>query len=55
MEKEQDLLEDEIYPSREDVPAELWGRPIPKVRDYEDSNLVFTWLQVLGMMIFIQI
>ena len=38
MEKEQDLLEDEVYPAREDVPAELWGRPIPKVRDYEDSN-----------------
>ena len=38
MEKEQDLLEDEIYPSREDVPAELWGRPIPKVRDYEKAT-----------------
>ena len=28
MEKEQDLLEDEVYPAREDVPAELWGKPV---------------------------
>jgi hypothetical protein len=37
-EKAKEALEgkrDDVYPCREDVPAELWGKPIPKVGNYE--------------------
>lgn len=43
-EKAKEALEgkrDDVYPCREDVPAELWGKPIPKVGNYDDSNSRF--------------